>query len=58
MRREMRALGTRRGKNRLTLILSPSQGPAGSAGPPGYPGPRGVKVSDALGLQLGLIHQH
>lgn len=34
----------------MALILSPFQGPSGSAGPPGYPGSRGVKVGDTWGL--------
>lgn len=42
----------------MALILSSSQGPPGSAGPLGYPGPRGVKVGDTWGLQVGTIHQH
>lgn len=51
MRREVRALRTwERGEDRMALILSSPQGPAGSAGPRGYPGPRGVKVGDSSAL--------
>lgn len=42
----------------MALILSPSQGPPGSAGPPGYPGPRGVKVRDTWDLHVGMSHWH
>lgn len=58
---EERDEGTRtmeQGKNRMALILSPSQGPQGSAGPPGYPGPRGVKVRDTWCLRVGMGHWH
>lgn len=42
----------------MALTLSSSQGPPGSAGPLGYPGPRGVKVGNTWGLQVGVNRQH